>query len=111
MLFGPVGVGKTHVAQALGHLAVRQGAHVRFAKTSRILADLAGGHADRTCKAPTPHNRSSPGRSAASSHSTSASPPAPGASPTSRWTPTHAGASPAGSSTTTRSRPRTASPG
>ncbi|WP_435887859.1 ATP-binding protein [Streptomyces chartreusis] len=31
-----------------GHLAVRQGAHVRFAKTSRILADLAGGHADRT---------------------------------------------------------------
>jgi dethiobiotin synthetase len=25
-LFGPVGVGKTHVAQALGHQAVRQGA-------------------------------------------------------------------------------------
>nr|WP_275405857.1 MULTISPECIES: ATP-binding protein [unclassified Streptomyces] len=42
------GVGKTHVARALGHLAVRQGAYVRFAKTSRILADLAGGHADRT---------------------------------------------------------------
>ncbi|WP_269288004.1 ATP-binding protein [Streptomyces antarcticus] len=34
--------------EALGHLAVRQGANVRFAKTSRILADLAGGHADRT---------------------------------------------------------------
>ncbi|MFD8007108.1 IS21-like element helper ATPase IstB [Streptomyces mirabilis] len=48
ILFGPVGVGKTHVAQALGHLAVRQGANVRFAKTSRILAELAGGHADRT---------------------------------------------------------------
>jgi len=48
ILFGPVGVGKTHVAQALGHLAIRQGANVRFAKTSRILADLAGGHADRT---------------------------------------------------------------
>ncbi|WP_276324151.1 ATP-binding protein [Streptomyces sp. RFCAC02] len=48
ILFGPVGVGKTHIAQALGHLAVRQGAQVRFAKTSRILADLAGGHADRT---------------------------------------------------------------
>ena len=48
ILFGPVGVGKTHVAQALGHLAVRQGANVRFAKTSRVLADLAGGHADRT---------------------------------------------------------------
>ncbi|MFE9404070.1 ATP-binding protein [Streptomyces sp. NPDC006530] len=45
MPFGPVGVGKTHVAQALGHLTVRQGAHVRFAKTSRILAD---GRADRS---------------------------------------------------------------
>ena len=48
ILFGPVGVGKAHVAQGLGHLAVRQGACVRFAKTSRVLADLAGGHADRT---------------------------------------------------------------
>ncbi|MET8630835.1 IS21-like element helper ATPase IstB [Kitasatospora sp. NPDC004669] len=48
ILFGPVGVGKTHVAQALGHLAVRQGANVRFTKTSRALAELAGGHADRT---------------------------------------------------------------
>ena len=43
-----VGVGKTHVAQALGHLAIRQGAEVRFTKTSRLLATLAGGHADRT---------------------------------------------------------------
>jgi DNA replication protein DnaC len=48
VLHGPVGVGKTHVAQALGHLAVRRGADVRFLKTSRALADLAGGHADRT---------------------------------------------------------------
>ncbi|MER5666569.1 ATP-binding protein [Streptomyces mirabilis] len=44
----PGGVGKTHVAQALGHQAVRQGANVRFAKSSRILGELAGGHADRT---------------------------------------------------------------
>ncbi|MGH3858576.1 ATP-binding protein [Actinokineospora sp.] len=43
-----VGVGKTHVAQALGHMAIRHGADVRFAKTSRVLADLAGGHADGT---------------------------------------------------------------
>ena len=42
------GVGKTHVAQALGHLVARRGGEVRFAKTSRVLADLAGGHADRT---------------------------------------------------------------
>jgi DNA replication protein DnaC len=48
VLYGPVGVGKSHVAQALGHLAIRHGADVRFAKTSRALADLAGGHADRT---------------------------------------------------------------
>ncbi|WP_229841514.1 ATP-binding protein [Streptomyces brasiliensis] len=48
IVFGPVGVGETHIAQALGHLAVRQGAHVRFARTSRILADLVGSHADRT---------------------------------------------------------------
>ncbi|MFI0446966.1 IS21-like element helper ATPase IstB [Actinomadura sp. 6N118] len=48
ILYGPVGVGKTHIAQALGHLAIRQGADVRFIKTSRALADLAGGRADHT---------------------------------------------------------------
>jgi DNA replication protein DnaC len=48
ILYGPVGVGKTHVAQGLGHLAIRHSADVRFTKTSRALADLAGGHADRT---------------------------------------------------------------
>jgi DNA replication protein DnaC len=26
ILYGPVGVGKSHVAQALGHLAIRHGA-------------------------------------------------------------------------------------
>ena len=48
VLYGPVGVGKTHVAQGLGHLAIRQGAEVRFLKTSRLLATLAGGHADHS---------------------------------------------------------------
>lgn len=48
ILYGPVGVGKSHIAQALGHLAVRHGADTRFLKTSRALAHLAGGHADRT---------------------------------------------------------------
>ena len=48
ILYGPVGVGKSHVAQALGHLAIRQGADVRFLKTSRVLATLAGGHVDRS---------------------------------------------------------------
>ncbi len=46
--YGPGGGGKSHVAQALGHLAIRHGANVRFTKTSRLLAHLAGGHADRS---------------------------------------------------------------
>jgi DNA replication protein DnaC len=48
ILYGPVGVGKSHIAQALAHLAIRAGADARFLKTSRALAHLAGGHADRT---------------------------------------------------------------
>ena len=43
-----VGVGKTHVAQALGHHVARRGGDIRFVKCARMLADLAGGHADRT---------------------------------------------------------------
>src|ERR1700758_860487 len=48
ILYGPVGVGKSHMAQALGHAVARRGGDVRFAKTSRVLSDLAGGHADRS---------------------------------------------------------------
>ena len=48
VLHGPVGVGKTMVAQALGHQACRRGYTVAFTKASRLLADLAGGRADRT---------------------------------------------------------------
>ena len=58
ILYGPVGVGKSHVAQALAHLAIRAGASARFLKTSRALAHLAGGRADRTWKNASP---SSPG--------------------------------------------------
>jgi DNA replication protein DnaC len=36
------------IAQALGHQACRRGYSALFTKTSRLLADLAGGHADRT---------------------------------------------------------------
>jgi len=48
ILHGPVGVGKTMIAQALGYQACRHGYNVIFTKASRLLADLAGGHADRT---------------------------------------------------------------
>ncbi len=51
VLHGPVGVGKSMIAQALGHQACRRGYTVAFTKTSRLLADLAGGHADRTWEA------------------------------------------------------------
>jgi DNA replication protein DnaC len=48
ILHGPVGVGKTMIAQALAHQACRRGYSVAFTKASRLLADLAGGHADRS---------------------------------------------------------------
>jgi DNA replication protein DnaC len=47
----PVGTGKTHLAQALGHAACRRGLSVTLAKTSRLLATLAGSHADGTWEA------------------------------------------------------------
>jgi DNA replication protein DnaC len=48
IIHGPVGVGKTMIAQCLGHQACRRGYSVIFTKTSRLLSDLAGGHADRS---------------------------------------------------------------
>jgi DNA replication protein DnaC len=48
ILYGPVGVGKSHVAQALAHLVIRGGGDARFIKTSRALAHLAGGRADHS---------------------------------------------------------------
>jgi DNA replication protein DnaC len=48
ILYGPVGAGKSHVAQALAHLVIRGGGDARFIKTSRALAHLAGGRADHT---------------------------------------------------------------
>jgi DNA replication protein DnaC len=48
LLYGPVGVGKSHIAIAIGHLACRRGHDVAFTTASRLLAELAGGHADRS---------------------------------------------------------------
>jgi DNA replication protein DnaC len=46
--YGPVGVGKSHLAAALGHQACRRGYDVTFTTCSKLLAHLAGGHADRS---------------------------------------------------------------
>jgi len=48
LFIGPVGVGKSHLIQALGHQACRQGYRVLFSRASRLLTDLGGGHADGT---------------------------------------------------------------
>ena len=48
LFYGPVGVGKSHLAVALGHLACRRGYDVWFTTSSKLLATLAGGHADRS---------------------------------------------------------------
>ena len=47
-LIGPAGVGKTHLAQALGHEAVRKGIDVLYTRTSRMLAHINAGRADGT---------------------------------------------------------------
>ena len=46
-----VGVGKSHLAAALGHQACRRGHDVTFTTCSKLLAHLAGGHADRSFEA------------------------------------------------------------
>lgn len=48
LLYGPVGVGKSHIAQALGHAACMRGYSAIYVKTNRLLQDLGGGHADGT---------------------------------------------------------------
>jgi DNA replication protein DnaC len=48
LIQGPAGVGKSHLAQALGHEACRRGFDVLFTSASRMLAHLHGGRADGT---------------------------------------------------------------
>jgi DNA replication protein DnaC len=46
LVCGPTGVGKTHIAQALGQEAARQGFDVLFANVQKMLHHLNGGRAD-----------------------------------------------------------------
>lgn len=51
LIYGPVGTGKSHIAQALGHAACHRGYDVLYTKTPRLCADLGGGRADGTWEA------------------------------------------------------------
>ena len=51
LIAGPVGVGKTFIAQAPGYQACVLGYRILFTKTNRLLADLGGGHAAGTYEA------------------------------------------------------------
>jgi len=47
-LLGPVGVGKSHIAQALGHVACRMGYEVLYTKAAKMFRYLNGGRADNS---------------------------------------------------------------
>ena len=48
LLVGPSGVGKSHIAQALGHKACRRGYDVLYMGLSQLIKHLAAGRADGT---------------------------------------------------------------
>ena len=48
LIYGPCGVGKSHLAQALAHEACRRGHEVLVVSTAKMLQHLAGGRADGT---------------------------------------------------------------
>lgn len=48
LIVGPTGTGKTHLAQALGHQACRQGKRVRFIRAASLLREMNASRADHT---------------------------------------------------------------
>lgn len=47
-LLGPVGVGKSHIAQALGHVACRMGYDALYSKAAEMFRHINGGRADNS---------------------------------------------------------------
>lgn len=48
LICGPTSTGKSHLAPALGHEACRQGAHVLFINTNKMLGPLGRGRAEHS---------------------------------------------------------------
>jgi DNA replication protein DnaC len=48
LILGPVGVGKTHLASGLGHLACRRGHSVLFVRTEGMLKQLRASRLDHS---------------------------------------------------------------
>jgi DNA replication protein DnaC len=48
LIYGPAGVGKTHLAEALGHEACRKGYEVLFVKSVKMLRSLMAARADHS---------------------------------------------------------------
>jgi DNA replication protein DnaC len=45
LIVGPCGTGKSHLAQALGHCAIRQGTDVLFTTCAQLTASMNAAHA------------------------------------------------------------------
>jgi DNA replication protein DnaC len=48
LVLGPVGVGKTHLASALGHIAIRRRLSVHFSRTDKLFTRLRAARLDNT---------------------------------------------------------------
>ena len=48
LIVGPTGTGKSHLAQALGHQACRQGKQVKFIRASQLFRDMYASRADQS---------------------------------------------------------------